>query len=216
MIRRWTPDDDATARTILTGGGSYLDVAAALDRTRDAVVQRTRTIGVTQHRDVALANQAAAMRRLADDPAYRQRHREGCKIGWANDAPRREAARQNALARDAMGHCQRELAASPEAAARRLAGTRAALTARAVAGMAWCPEAYRATYRHLVYVKQIGAAEARRMTEVDIARDAARRRAYIRTFEGQLEYARNGGKLVERWIPPTVELAFSPVGCALA
>ena len=102
--------------------------------------------------------------------------------------------------RNRTGHCRRHLqdwlASNPDVAARKVANHRAAIMARpqelrsanarkaALAAIAWCPPEYREEYSRLKRVKELPAAEARRVIEELIAAHAER---YRRT--GQLQQA---------------------------
>jgi hypothetical protein len=59
--------------------------------------------------------------------------------------------------------------------------------------LAWCPEEKRDEYRHLLYVKQVGSAEAKRIVLASIARETAA----LTPFERQLQAIRNGAGIRE-------------------
>ena len=194
--RHWKPADDEILRAMILADRTYVEIGEALSRSPAAVKSRRQFLRCPFSAEAARRARSATATALAADPVYRAKQINGCKRGWRNADERREKARQKALQRDAMGHCQRAVKADPEKAAAKLAQSRRQQRIITAKRVAWCPADRREEYRKLM--ERIGAAEARRQIE-----------STMTAFERTLAKARAGEiRLVERTYAPASSGSF--------
>lgn len=100
---RWTAADDARLRAMVAEGRSSLDVAAALDRSRDAIRIRARRIGVTwAGTSGADRKRAGGLMTGAAKTAERQERMKQARDMWHDGLTRRDIAARMGLSLNAV------------------------------------------------------------------------------------------------------------------
>lgn len=187
--RLWTAEDDERLRAMMAENMARKDIAAALDRTENAVQDRCTKFGLKFDQAASRARAAASMSKVYSDPAYKAKLRKAISKAWSPErkAWMAEQARERRFWE--AGHAA--LAADPEARERQR--SRAAKAGREYGEkrMSWCPPHLRDEYRKLTRSKNLTPAEARAYLNPKIE-------AFARTFEGQLwRLATGKARLVE-------------------
>lgn len=192
--RAYSAQDDATMRAMIAAGALSPEVAAALGRSRHAVLKRAEKLGLKWSRGAVHARRCATLRRHDQSPT------RGAAVSAKWTPERRE--RQRALM------AERKLWLLQDEAARKRMGKTAAKASWAKR-YAWCPPYLLPEYR-VLRSHGISAAEAKRSIQDTWRRDVGRAltaicaamvdhvRAYNRTLEGQIARLQAGAALVQR------------------
>lgn len=198
----WTAEEEQQLREMRAAGTSQADIGKALGRSAESVANRCQRLGI-HNREAMLVNFKKGVRRVHNDPIKGRAIRQKISRSWTPERREQKAAELRAL------NAQRTYAPpSPEALAKVHAGLKAYHERR----LAWCPREYREEYRHMVWIKRIPAAEARKHIEASIAADKARKSP----FERQMEALKNGAKLIEKPVLKQKDYDFSLHGGSLS
>lgn len=174
LQRRWTPEDDRVLRSLAGTTTFAAEIGERLNRSAMSVQNRARRLGISLNAPGKSSRMAKTRR----------------------TTPELIAARNATLLKAAAR------ALEPEIKARRIEAIRDHYRDRL---LAWCP-AERAEEYRLLKKAGLPAAEAKRVIVDDIASKQAiaerAKRAFDRSFEGQLALAKAGARIESRVVRP--------------
>lgn len=179
--RPWDDAANDQLRALMAEGLSRREVAAAAGRSESSVRIQCHKLGLKFCPIAAKRRARETMEAVRQSPEYRAKLAAGVRAAFTDEHRATLSARCHRLRLWERG--QAVLATDPEAAERRAVKARENMRQHRRDALAWCPEAYRATYRANAS-KLRNAAEAKRVT-LDLIGAAAER-------ELQEEAARNG------------------------